>query len=64
MEEEDVLNEITELTEKKPCKTCGSGNSDSKKSTYKLVGLGITVLFTSFYGVVKIVQDIIHLFAR
>jgi hypothetical protein len=54
----EILNES-----KKSCKTCGD-NQGSKSSTFKLITFGVLVLFTSFYGVIKIVQDIVSFFTR
>lgn len=54
----EILNQS-----KKSCKSCGD-NKDSKNSTFKLITFGIVVLFTSFYGIIKIVQDVISFFTR
>ncbi len=59
----EILNQTNDQNEKKGCKTCGGGN-DSKKFTFHLIALGVFILFTSFYGVIKIVQDVIGLFTR
>ena len=58
-----IINQITNQDEKKGCKTCGGGNN-SKKSTFNLIALGVTILFTSFYGVIRIAQDIFSYFTR
>jgi hypothetical protein len=54
----EILNQS-----KKSCKSCGE-SKDSKNSTFKLITFGVVVLFTSFYGIIKIVQDVIGLFTR
>lgn len=54
----EILNQS-----KKSCKSCGDGK-DSKNSTFKLITFGVLVLFTSFYGIIKIVQDIVSFFTR
>jgi hypothetical protein len=54
----EILNQS-----KKTCKTCGDGQG-SKSSTFKLITFGVLVLFTSFYGIIKIVQDVVSFFTR
>jgi hypothetical protein len=62
--EADVLNRITEVGDKdgKSCKSCG--NKGIGKNNVSILVVGFSVVFTSCYGIVKIVQDIYHLFAR
>lgn len=62
--EVDVLNESTEVKKEKSCKTCGSGAKGVGRNNVGILAFGFGVLFTSFYGVVRIVQDIYHSFAR
>lgn len=62
--EADVLNETTEVKKEKSCKTCGSGGKGIGRNNVSILAFGFAVLFTSFYGVIRIVQDIYHLFAR
>jgi hypothetical protein len=50
--------------EKKSCKTCGSGSKGIGRNNSTILIFGFAVLFTSFYGIVKIVQDVYNLFAR
>ena len=50
--------------EKKSCKSCGSGSKGIGRNNSTILVFGFAVLFTSFYGIVKIVQDVYHLFAR
>jgi len=73
--EASVINEIPNLGtpgmgtpdagEKKSCKSCGSGGSKGiGRNNSTILVFGFAVLFTSFYGIVKIVQDLYNLFAR
>jgi hypothetical protein len=60
--EVDVLNETTEVKKEKSCKTCG--NKGISRNNLGILTLGVTILFTSFYGIIRIVQDIYHTLAR
>jgi|APGre2960657444_1045066.scaffolds.fasta_scaffold43263_2 hypothetical protein len=60
--EVDVLSQMKEVGDKKPCKTCG--NKGLGKNNLTILVLGFSIVFTSCYGIVKIAQDIYHLFAR
>ena len=62
--EVDVLNETTEVKKEKSCKTCGSGGKGIGRNNVGILAFGFAVLFTSFYGIVRIAQDIYHSFAR
>jgi hypothetical protein len=62
--EADVLNQITEVKKEKSCKTCGGGGKGIGRNNVSILVFGFAVLFTSFYGIVRIVQDIYHSFAR
>jgi hypothetical protein len=62
MMDADILNPTEVTPEKKSCKTCGQKGLGS--SNTKIIVLGLAILFTSFYGVIKMVQDIYHLFTR
>lgn len=58
----EILNQFNKQNDKKECKTCGS--KDSKSSTFSLITFGVIVLFTSFYGIIRLVQDIVSFFTR
>jgi len=60
--EANVLNQISEVGSKKPCKTCK--NKGLSGSNVKILTLGFGILFTSCYGIVKIVQDVFHFFTH
>lgn len=60
--EVDVLSETTEVKKEKSCKTCGS--KGISRNNLGILTLGVTILFTSFYGIIRIVQDIYHTLAR
>ena len=59
IEEKDIIYDITEQP-KKECKTCK--RKSLSKSHWVMVIISTYVLFSSIYGTIKLVKELINLF--
>lgn len=51
----NVLNQLTEMTTKKPCKTCK--NNTLNKSHWVIIFFSVYILITSVYGTIKLITN-------
>ena len=64
---EKLYTEVTEVNNsngngEKPCTTCKK--KSLSKSNIKILLVGVSILFLSFYGILTLVKDIISQFTR
>jgi hypothetical protein len=62
----EIFSQFIEATEspKKECSSCKSKSKTFSSSNLKLLGIGVGLLFLSFYGLIQLIKDVASLFTR